>query len=252
MRQCYNQCVSDSVRQMFAGIAKRYDVANNAISFGMHRGWKRLLVTHESIRPGARVLDCATGTGDVAFLALSRVMPRGNVVGIDFTPEMIALARAKVGRLSDSWLQLPGEAELAGESIYFEVGNMLALPYPEDSFDAATVAFGVRNTDDPAGAVAEMARVVKPGGAVLILETGTPPNRLWRALYSVYQSSALWIIGGVLSGDVAAYKYLAGTTRRFPSGTRFVELMDSATSFSSIEAVPLLGGVTYIYRGIVA
>lgn len=236
---------------MFAGIARRYDVANNTISFGMHRGWKRLLVTDAAIRPGSRVLDCACGTGDVAFEALKHVMPGGEVVGVDFTPEMIELARAKVGRLSDGWLQVPGESEAARGAIHFEVGDVLSLAYPDDSFSAATIAFGIRNVDDRARGIAEMARVVKPGGSVLVLESGMPPNAPWRAIYGLYQSSALWIIGGLLSGNIAAYRYLADTTKRFPSGDSFVELMQSAAAFRSIRAIPLFGGVAYIYRGVV-
>jgi demethylmenaquinone methyltransferase / 2-methoxy-6-polyprenyl-1,4-benzoquinol methylase len=244
--------VSEAIRSMFAGIARRYDVANNAISFGMHRGWKRLLVTDPAILRGAKVLDCACGTGDVAFAALQRVLPNGQVVGVDFTSEMIELATAKIARLSDSWLQVPGETELAAQAVRFEVADVLDLPYPDGSFSAATISFGIRNVDDAVRGIAEMARVVRPGGSVLVLESGIPPNRLWRTLYGLYQSSALWIIGGLLSGNVAAYRYLAGTTRRFPSGQGFVDLMQSAASFREVTATPLLGGVVYIYRGVVA
>jgi demethylmenaquinone methyltransferase/2-methoxy-6-polyprenyl-1,4-benzoquinol methylase len=260
--------MSEAVRSLFASIARRYDVANNAISFGLHRGWKRRLVDTGSgagsaptidggqrpplpIRPGARVLDCATGTGDVAFEALRRVLPRGEVVGVDFTPEMIELARAKIARLDDGWLNVAGEAEIAAQAIRFDVGDILSMPYPNNDFDAATIAFGIRNVDDPALGLTEMARVVKPGGLVLILETGLPPNPVWRALYGIYQSTALWIIGGLLSGNVAAYRYLAGTTRRFPSGEAFLELMRATDAFAAIKATPLLGGVAWIYRGVV-
>jgi demethylmenaquinone methyltransferase/2-methoxy-6-polyprenyl-1,4-benzoquinol methylase len=243
--------VSEAIRSMFGGIARRYDVANNAISFGMHRGWKRLLVTGSAIRPGARVLDCACGTGDVAFEALKRVLPGGEVVGVDFTPEMIELAKAKVGRLSDGWLQVPGESEVASAAIHFEVGDVLNLPYPDDSFSSATIAFGIRNVDDPMRGIAEMARVVRPGGSVLVLESGLPVKRLWRAVYGLYQSSALWIIGGLLSGNVAAYRYLANTTKRFPSGDVFVELMQGAAQFRKVTTTPLFGGVAYIYRAVV-
>ena len=237
---------------MFAGIARRYDAANNAISFGLHRGWKRLLVSDPALRSGARVLDCACGTGDVAFEALQRVLPSGEVIGIDFTPEMIELAKLKTARLSDSWLQVPGETELAVDAIRFEVGDILHLPYPDGHFNAATIAFGIRNVDDPERGIAEMARVVKSGGSVLVLESGMPPSKLWRAIYGIYQSSALWIIGGVLSGNIAAYRYLADTTKRFPSGGEFEMLMQGAAGFRSITATPLLGGVAYIYRGVVA
>jgi demethylmenaquinone methyltransferase/2-methoxy-6-polyprenyl-1,4-benzoquinol methylase len=244
--------MSEAVRQLFSSIAKRYDVANNAISFGLHKGWKKMLVDCKQVQPGSHVLDCATGTGDVAFEALRRVLPGGEVVGVDFTPEMVELARAKVARLHDSWLQVPGESELAVRAIRFEVGDVLALAYPDSSFDAATIAFGIRNVDDPSLGLREMARVVRPGGAVLILESGMPPNAAFRALYRLYQSSALWVIGGLLSGNIGAYRYLADTTRRFPSGKAFESLMRETKVFSQIDTVPVIGGVAWIYRGTVA
>jgi len=251
---------------MFARIARRYDAANNAISFGMHLGWKRRLVNFGGaglwpvaggtpappICPGARVLDCACGTGDVAFAALRRVLPGGEVVGVDFTPEMVEQARAKAERLEDGWLQVPGEAELARKAISFEVGDVLHLPYPDNSFDAATIAFGVRNLDDPVRGLLEMARVVKPGGVLLILESGMPVNRLWRALYGLYQSSALWLIGGLVAGDVGAYRYFSRTSRSFPSGQAFVALVQQAEVTDAVEAIPIAGGVGWIYRAIVS
>jgi demethylmenaquinone methyltransferase/2-methoxy-6-polyprenyl-1,4-benzoquinol methylase len=249
--------VSERVRQLFSAIAWRYDTANAVISLGQHGRWRRQLIAtgmrgaNPTIRPGARILDCATGTGDVAMELIRRVGPRGSVVGVDFTPEMLELARAKVGKLQSSWLEVPGEAEAAAKRRSFEEGDVLRLRFADREFDAVTISFGVRNLDDPALGLAEMARVVRPGGSVLILETGQPRNRVLRWLYHGYTAVTLRTVGRAISGHPEAYSYLERTVWSFPCGAEFVALMRATGAFSTISAEPLIDGVAWIYHGIV-
>ena len=156
----------DRIRAMFSAIAGRYDRANTVLSAGIHRRWRTRLVRWSGIQPGQRVLDCATGTGDLA-LTLARVVGRdGAVVGTDFCPAMLARA--------------PAKARAQGLDIRFVAADVMALPFDRGAFDLASIAFGIRNVVDPVGGLAEMARVVKPGGRVVVLEfgqgdrTGTP------------------------------------------------------------------------------
>ncbi len=206
---------------MFASIASRYDRANNVLSAGVHHRWRRRAVRQAQVRKGDRVLDCATGTGDLA-IAFQRA--GAEVTGIDFTAEMIALARAKA------------------PSIRFETADVLSLPYDSGTFDIASIAFGIRNVADPEKGIAEMARVVRPGGRVVVLEFGEPPA--WFALYHRY---ILPRLGAAVTGNRDAYDYLRSSTSRFPSGEQFAELMRRGAPFDSIRIERLTFGIAWLY-----
>ena len=216
---------------MFASIATRYDRANTLMSGGIHHLWRRRAVRRARVRPGDAVLDCATGTGDLAIAFKRAVGAGGRVVGTDFTPEMIALARAKAS------------------GIEFEVADVTNLPYGDASFDVASIAFGIRNVGDPVRGLAEMARVVRPGGRVVVLELGRPKNRAIRALYDRFCRIALPRLGGAITGDRAAYEYLETSSARFPRGDDFVALMRRAAPFASVDVYPLTLGAAYLYVG---
>jgi demethylmenaquinone methyltransferase/2-methoxy-6-polyprenyl-1,4-benzoquinol methylase len=222
----------ETIKSMFASIATRYDRANTVMSAGVHHWWRRRAVRRAGVRRGDAVLDCATGTGDLAIAFRRAVGAEGRVVGTDFTPEMIALARAKA------------------QDITFEVADVTALPYDDASFDAASIAFGIRNVGDPVKGIAEMARVVRGGGRVVVVEFGQPRNRVVRWAYQTYSRLALPRLGGAVTGQRAAYEYLESSAARFLYGAEFVALMRRAAVFASIDVVPLTFGMAYLYVGV--
>jgi demethylmenaquinone methyltransferase/2-methoxy-6-polyprenyl-1,4-benzoquinol methylase len=219
------------IKSMFGSIAGRYDRANTIMSAGVHHLWRRAAVRWSGAKAGDAVLDCATGTGDLA-IAFKKKVGNGRVVGTDFTPEMIDLARQK------------------SDDITFEVADVTALPFDDDSFDIASISFGIRNVGDPSKGIAEMARVVRPGGRVIVLEFGQPSNRLAGSLYETYRRHFLPRLGGAVTGERGAYEYLESSAARFPCGDDFVALMRNAAAFSSIDFRPLTFGIAYLYRGV--
>ena len=228
--------MSEQVREMFASIARRYDAANEVLSLGVHRSWRRAAVQLSGARPGQRVLDCATGTGDLALAFKRAVGPTGTVVATDFCEEMLAGAKPKARR--------------AGLEIQLEVADALALPFADHSFDIASIAFGIRNVDDPVRCLREMARVVKKDGRVVVLEFGQPHGP-FGALFRVYSRRVMPAVGGLLTGNREAYEYLPRTAAAFPAGDRFLALMDEGGSFRERASTPLLSGTAYVYVGVV-
>jgi demethylmenaquinone methyltransferase/2-methoxy-6-polyprenyl-1,4-benzoquinol methylase len=229
--------MSEQVRQMFTDIAPTYDVANSVLSLGTHQGWRRAAVKAAAVSSGAKVLDCATGTGDLALAFKRTVGEVGRVVGTDFCAEML--------------LHAPQKAAAAGLDIQFELADAQSLPYPDESFDVSSIAFGIRNVDDPVQCLKEMARVVRPGGRVVVLEFGQPRG-IFGALFRLYSTFVLPWLGGVISGRPAAYKYLDRTAAKFPAGEAFTALMQQAQVFSAIEDRPLTFGTVHVYSGVVA
>lgn len=186
-----------AVQAMFARIARRYDFLNRVLSAGIDRRWRARLVRRLGPLEGREVLDVACGTGDLAF-ELAEAGAR--VVGLDFTREMLVLARAKDRAARVSFLN----------------GDALALPFERASFDAATIAFGLRNLEDRRKGLAELARVVRPGGTVMVLEFSLPPSRLLAAPYRFYFTRVLPRVGALVSGDDEAYRYLPDTVLAWP------------------------------------
>jgi demethylmenaquinone methyltransferase/2-methoxy-6-polyprenyl-1,4-benzoquinol methylase len=222
----------NKIRSMFASISTRYDRANTVLSGGIHHLWRKKAVRASGARAGDRVLDCATGTGDLAIAFKKAVGEQGEVIGTDFVSEMLELARMKA------------------RDITFEVADVTQLPYDANAFDVASISFGIRNVNEPRKGIAQLARVVKPGGRVIVLEFGQPKNRLFGALYNFYNRHILPRIGGLLTGDRAAYTYLQTSAGRFPCGDDFVTLMRESADFESIDYQPLTFGIAYLYRGV--
>lgn len=228
--------MSEKVRAMFADIAKDYDRINTVLSFGVHYGWRDKTVKESGVRKGDHVLDCATGTGDLAIEFKKKVGEEGYVLGTDFCAPMIEPA--------------PAKALKKGLKIDFEVADAMNLPYEDNRFDVSSISFGIRNVDDPVKALKEMARVVKPGGRVVVLEFGQP-NGLLKYPYEFYSQHVMPTVGGWLSGNREAYTYLPKTSAAFPAGDKFLKLMEESAAFEHYKAVKLTGGIAYIYVGLV-
>lgn len=228
--------MSEKVKTMFADIAEDYDRINSVLSFGVHHLWRAKAVKESGARLGLSVLDCATGTGDLAIAFKKAVGSPGKVVGTDFCAPMIEPA--------------PEKARKAGLDIKFEVADAMDLPYDDNTYDISSIAFGIRNVDEPVVALKEMARVVKPGGRVVVLEFGQP-NGFLKFPYNLYSQHIMPAIGGWLSGNREAYTYLPRTSAEFPAGDNFLALMHEAEAFETVEAFKLTGGIAYVYVGVV-
>lgn len=229
--------MSEKVRTMFASIADRYDAINTVLSFGIHHRWRKRAVRLSKAAPGDHVLDCATGTGDFAISFKKAVGEKGHVVGTDFCAEMLAPA--------------PVKAQKRKMDIEFSVADAMNLPFDDNRFDICSIAFGIRNVDDAEVSLREMARVVKPGGRVVVLEFGQPKG-LMGLPFRAYSKYVIPTIGGLLSGNREAYQYLPETSAAFPAGDRFVDLMMGTGKFADAKAHSLQSGIAYIYVGTVA
>ncbi len=221
------------IANMFDAIAPRYDLLNHVLSAGMDRGWRDRAVDALSLSSGARVLDLCTGTGDLAMAIVHRA--RGvTVVGVDFAGEMLRLARAKVGDAS------------LDRRIRLVRGDATRIPLPDSSCDAGTIAFGIRNVAEPQRALAELARVIRPGGRLAILEFGEPRIPGIRTLYSWYFRYLLPLVGRLISKHQSAYSYLPASVGAFPPPSEFSRIL-AATGFSQVRAVPLTFGIVYLF-----
>jgi demethylmenaquinone methyltransferase / 2-methoxy-6-polyprenyl-1,4-benzoquinol methylase len=204
------------VRRMFGAIAPRYDLANTVISAGLHRVWKRVAVGLAGAPAGGRALDVCCGTGDLAMLLARQVGPRGRVLGIDFSSEMLAIARKRAA------------AAGPGAVCRFVLADAQALPAPEAAFDVAMVGFGIRNVARPESALRELRRVLRPEGRLVILEFGRPRNALIRRLYDVYSFTLMPWLGRTASRHPDAYLYLPTSVRGWPDQEAFAAMLRAA------------------------
>lgn len=227
---------AEQIRQMFGRVAKRYDLANTILSMGIHHQWRKTLVKLSRAQGNMKVLDCATGTGDLAIEFCKKLDQRSEVIGCDFCVEMMESA--------------PSKAKQNGFEIKFEQGDVMKLNYPDSYFDISSIAFGIRNVQDAKIAISEMARVTKPGGRVMVLEFGQSTLPVFDKAYEFYSSKVLPYIGGMITGQREAYEYLQKSSAKFPCREEFVQLMQSTNSFSHVHFKSLTGGIAYIYSGI--
>jgi demethylmenaquinone methyltransferase / 2-methoxy-6-polyprenyl-1,4-benzoquinol methylase len=217
------------VRAMFDRIAGLYDVMNSVMTAGLHHKWRRRAADLAALSPGDRALDVATGTGDLAVELARRVGTDGEVVAVDFSEEMLARAREKA----------PG--------IRFEWGNALELGFEDGAFDAATVGFGARNFADLERGISEMARVVRPGGRVVILEITTPTRGALAAFFKLWFDRIVPALGRLM-GDSDAYTYLPNSVKRFPGPHDLAAIMDRC-GLERIRYRLTAGGIIAIHHG---
>jgi demethylmenaquinone methyltransferase / 2-methoxy-6-polyprenyl-1,4-benzoquinol methylase len=222
------------VRGVFSSVAGRYDLMNDLMSGGAHRLWKAMLVDWLAPRPGIRLLDVAGGTGDIAFRVLDRVRGQGHAIVCDMTEEMLAEgARRAEGRdFSVDWVR----------------GDAMRLPFAERSFDAVTIAFGIRNVTRPETALTEALRVLRPGGRFLCLEFGRPAVPAIEWLYDRYSFGVIPALGHAVTGDRASYQYLVESIRRFPDAETFAASV-SAAGFGLVRVRSLSFGIAVLTSG---
>ena len=239
------------VRRLFATIADRYDFITVALSYGQDRRWKRRLIELGSIRAGNRVLDLATGTGDIAFAASDR---GARVVGLDITHRMIELARAKGQKAQEGQEGRDGQEGQEGQErqegkTQFIVGDMLALPFPSSSFDIVTTGYGLRNVPDLTQAIDEILRVLTPRGQLLSLDFNRPSGAMLRTTYLAYLTVVGASLGWVLHRDPDTYRYIPASIRRYPGAEGVARLLEGR-GFSSVTVYPVLGGLMTIHHAV--
>jgi demethylmenaquinone methyltransferase / 2-methoxy-6-polyprenyl-1,4-benzoquinol methylase len=226
------------VRAMFDRIAGLYDRMNTVMTAGLHHQWRRRAADLAAVGPGGRALDVATGTGDLALELATRVAPGGEVIGTDFSPRMLELAREKAtARVPD------------GARLRFEAANALSLPYRDGEFDAATVGFGARNFADLEQGLREMTRVVRPGGRVVVLEITTPSRPPLSTFFELWFDHAVPALGR-LAGDPEAYSYLPRSVRRFPGPQALAEVLWRC-GLREGRYVLTAGGIIALHMGVV-
>jgi demethylmenaquinone methyltransferase / 2-methoxy-6-polyprenyl-1,4-benzoquinol methylase len=225
----------EQIREMFGAIAPRYDFLNRLLSLGIDRKWRAYAVRQVKWTKGGEILDVATGTGDVALELAAVTEDSVRIVGIDFCSEMVDRGREKV------------EVSPYRDRISFEIAPCEDIPFAEERFDSATIAFGIRNVVDRRLGLAEMYRVLKPAGKVVILEFSTPPSFFFGMLYRLYFLRVLPAIGGIFS-QRSAYKYLPDSVLEFPDREVFKSLMRDA-GFRNVSHRDLTFGIATVYCG---
>jgi demethylmenaquinone methyltransferase/2-methoxy-6-polyprenyl-1,4-benzoquinol methylase len=227
------------VADVFHSVAARYDLMNDLMSGGIHRIWKRFTIELSGVRKGNEVLDIAGGTGDLAARFADIVGPTGRVVLADINESMLKVGRDKLldgGRLGN---------------LEFVQADAQYLPFPDDSFDCVTIAFGLRNVTDKDRALRSMLRVLKPGGRLLILEFSKPANPVLSKAYDAYSFRVLPLMGRVVADDADSYQYLAESIRMHPDQETLKEMMEDA-GFTRCEYHNMTGGVVALHKGIKA
>jgi len=223
------------VRGVFNSVASKYDIMNDVMSGGIHRVWKDAMMDWLAPRPGQRLLDVAGGTGDVAFRFLKRA-GSGHATVLDLTEPMLTEGRKRA------------EAASLADSLDWVVGDAMALPFEDASFDTYTISFGIRNVTRPQDALAEAYRVLRPGGRLMVLEFSRVPNPLLRQVYDAYSMNVIPRMGQVITGDRDSYQYLVESIRRFPDQETFLAMVHDA-GFEQAKYRDLTMGVAALHSG---
>ncbi|QSP95135.1 bifunctional demethylmenaquinone methyltransferase/2-methoxy-6-polyprenyl-1,4-benzoquinol methylase UbiE [Marinobacter salinisoli] len=225
------------VAEVFHNVAGKYDLMNDLMSMGIHRLWKRFTIELSGVRPGHQVLDIAGGTGDLTMKFSDLVGPTGKVVLADINASMLQVGR---GRLTDRGY--------AGNIEYVQA-DAEHLPFPDNTFNAVSIAFGLRNVTDKDQALRDMARVLKPGGKLMVLEFSKPSNPLLSKVYDAYSFNALPLMGQVIAGDSESYKYLAESIRMHPDQDTLKGMMENA-GLVNCKYYNMTGGIVALHVGI--
>jgi demethylmenaquinone methyltransferase/2-methoxy-6-polyprenyl-1,4-benzoquinol methylase len=223
------------VQGVFRSVASKYDVMNDAMSLGIHRVWKDAMMDWLAPRPGQRLLDVAGGTGDISFRFLKRA-GRGHATVLDLTEPMLVEGRKRA------------EAEAMAEALDWVVGDAMALPFADNTFDVYTISFGIRNVTRPEEALAEAYRVLKPGGRLMVLEFSQIPNEMMQKAYDLYSFNIIPRMGQMIAGDRDSYQYLVESIRRFPDQERFLGMIRGA-GFGNAKYRNLTMGVACLHSG---
>tara|TARA_Y100001933_G_scaffold254042_1_gene295139 strand:+ start:276 stop:1043 length:768 start_codon:yes stop_codon:yes gene_type:complete len=223
------------VRGVFGSVASKYDVMNDAMSFGIHRIWKDAMMDWLAPRAGQRLLDVAGGTGDIAFRFLKRA-GHGHATVLDLTEAMLVEGRRRA------------EAEALSGSLDWVVGDAMALPFADNSFDVYTISFGIRNVTRPEAALAEAFRVLRPGGRLMVLEFSRIPNDLMQKVYDLYSFNVIPRLGQAIARDRDSYQYLVESIRRFPDQDTFLEMVRAA-GFGNAKYRNLSMGIACLHSG---
>ncbi|NCN27520.1 bifunctional demethylmenaquinone methyltransferase/2-methoxy-6-polyprenyl-1,4-benzoquinol methylase UbiE [bacterium] len=234
----------DTIRNMFSTIAPKYDRANSILSFGIHKFWRKELVSWIQSSQKERllqdspikVLDCATGTGDVAIEIKKALKDKADVVGVDFCEPMLKVA--------------PGKAKRQNLDIHFQVADVMKLPFEDNTFDVVTISFGIRNVASAEEGIKEMTRVLKPRGELYILEFGQPESNFFSNAYNFYSQKVLPRVGAMVTGNKTAYEYLEDSSSQFPCKNHFLKMMQDSAPLYKVKFKALTMGVAYLYRGI--
>ncbi|MEM9254223.1 MAG: bifunctional demethylmenaquinone methyltransferase/2-methoxy-6-polyprenyl-1,4-benzoquinol methylase UbiE [Pseudomonadota bacterium] len=225
------------VADVFHSVASRYDLMNDLMSAGIHRIWKRFTIELSGVRPGHSVLDIAGGTGDLALQFADLVGDEGRIVLADINDSMLQVGRDKL--LDKGYY----------DNIEFVQADAQYLPFPEDSFDCITIAFGLRNVTDKGLALRSMLRVLKPGGRLLVLEFSKPSSELLSRAYDTYSFRVLPVLGRLVANDSDSYQYLAESIRRHPDQDTLKDMMEEA-GFGRCEYHNMTGGIVAIHKGV--
>jgi demethylmenaquinone methyltransferase/2-methoxy-6-polyprenyl-1,4-benzoquinol methylase len=223
------------VNDLFARIARRYDLINDLQSFGLHRHWKRRVVALARVSAGARALDLCCGTGDIAF-ALAQ--GGAEATGLDFSAPMLEMANARQRKNPHSALRTP----------HFIQGDAQEIPFPENTFDILTVGYGLRNLASWQRGLEEMCRVARPGARLIVLDFGKPANALWRAIYFAHLKMSVPLIGLLFCGDASAYAYILESLKHYPAQLAVADKMREL-KLVDVRVVNLLGGAMAINYG---
>ncbi|MEM6938559.1 MAG: bifunctional demethylmenaquinone methyltransferase/2-methoxy-6-polyprenyl-1,4-benzoquinol methylase UbiE [Pseudomonadota bacterium] len=223
------------VRDLFSGVANRYDIMNDVMSGGIHRIWKEAMMDWLAPRAGQRLLDVAGGTGDVAFKFLERA-GEAHVTVCDLTEDMLAEGRKRA------------EAAALGHNLEWVVGDAMALPFEDATFDVYTISFGIRNVTRPEDALAEAFRVLKPGGRLMVLEFSQMPNAMLQKAYDLYSFNVIPRMGQVIANDRESYQYLVESIRKFPDQESFIRMVRAA-GFEQAKYRNLSMGIAALHSG---